>query len=107
MTDEEMIERLPALREFVDAVNDRDADVVHAAILHTPPMMLAVLAAGRVGDLLDQIDALKGGLRLAELRAASAERLKTEAEEQAHAALATITRLQGDLYIANQGKEAA
>lgn len=107
MTDEELIENLPALREFVEAVNARDSDVVHAAILHTHPMLLAVLAAGWVGELLDQIDALNIEVRRAELRAVSAERLKTESDEQSHAALATITRLQGDLYIANHRKEAA
>ncbi|MDI6024493.1 hypothetical protein QBL02_13175 [Leucobacter sp. UT-8R-CII-1-4] len=105
MTDEELFEKLPALREFVDAVNARDPDVVHAAILHTHPMLLAVLAAGWVGDLLNQIDALNVEVRRAELRAVSAERLKTESDQQAHAALATITRLQGDLYIAKQRKE--
>lgn len=107
MTDEELIEHLPALREFVEAVNARDADVVHAAFLHTHPMLLAVLAAGWVGELLDQIDGLNVVVRRAELRAVSAERLKTESDMQAHAAHATITRLQGDLYIANQRKEAA
>lgn len=65
MTDEEAMALAPALREFVQAVNDRDSDVVQASFAHTAPASLAILAAGWVGELLDERDRLRGYLTAA------------------------------------------
>lgn len=59
MTDEEALALAPALREFVQAVNDRDPDVTRASFAHTDPATLAILAAGWIGELLDERDRLK------------------------------------------------
>lgn len=45
MTDDEVLARMPAAREFVDAVKTRDADMVRAAFEFTDPLVLAVLVA--------------------------------------------------------------
>lgn len=157
MTDDETVELYPALREFVDAVNERDRDVMEAALRHTPPTTLAILAAGWVGDLRNVWDvrrierkALKASLtrqraghreelkrvrevhqlevaawtrrvkkgdaanlalrqkaRLQEVELRSSVRALEETKTELAAALETITRLQGDLYIAKQRKEGA
>lgn len=65
MTDEEALALAPALREFVQAVNDRDSDVVQASLAHTDPSALAVLAAAWVGELLDERALLRGYLAAA------------------------------------------
>ena len=56
MTDEEALAMYPALKEFVDAVNDRDRDLVIECFKYTPPETLAILAAGWIGDLLNERD---------------------------------------------------
>lgn len=65
MTDEEALALTPALREFVQAVNERDPDVIQASFAHTEPATLAVLAAGWVGELLDERDRLRAYLTAA------------------------------------------
>ena len=110
---------LPALREFVDAVNDRDYDTMQAALLHTPPITLAILAAGWVGDLQNETVALRKQVKREKAAAFESEavanrheatllavrRAYGRQEAELSDALKTITRLQGDLYIAKQRKE--
>lgn len=105
-TDESVAEMLPALREFVDAVNDRDLDVMQAALQHTPPITLAILAAGWIGDLLDQLDAvteeaslLDGRYYVAQVDVARYKKAAAKAVEERSEALRRITKLQGDLFI--------
>lgn len=155
MSDEDVTRLFPALREFVDAVNDRDLDVMQAALQRTPPITLAILAAGWVGDLRNVWDvrrierkALKASLtrqraghrseltrvreahqlevaaltrrvkqgdaanlalrqkaRLQEVELRSSVRALEETKTELASALETITRLQGDLYIAKQRKD--
>lgn len=67
----EVAEYMPVLREFVDAVNDRDPDVMQACFVFTPPGTLAVLCAGWVGELLNEADEVRE--ELAGLRARLSE----------------------------------
>lgn len=70
MTDEEAMQYAPVVREFITAVNDRDELVVEAALHHTDPRVLAVLAAGWCGELENRVLEMKeAGLRLAESEA--------------------------------------
>lgn len=66
MTDEEVIGLFPALREFVDAVDVQDGDVVQACLAHTPAATLAVLAAGWAADLMRERDEARARLEVAE-----------------------------------------
>ena len=59
---------VPALREFVDAVNEdpRDPEFVAECMRITDPRTLAVLAAGWVGELLNERDAMAERVFVAE-----------------------------------------
>lgn len=109
MTDEETLALFPALREFVDAVNDRDQDLVKACLMHTPAETLAVLAAGWVGDLLNEAKRMRErtsvaekARRLAEAQAKAASDRERATRADLSAALEKVTRLQGDLYLARK-----
>ena len=60
-------EHLPVLREFVDAVRDRDADVIWACLQYTPPGTLAQIAAEWISQLLAEADDAQ--VEIARLRA--------------------------------------
>lgn len=56
MTDEDALGLMPAVREFVQLVGERDQAGVQAAFAHTPAATLAVLAAELVADAARQRD---------------------------------------------------
>lgn len=95
-TGPDVVPLLPALREFVDAVNDRDEVLVEACFAFTEARTLAVLAAGWVGDLLNRVDAQTD----AAARVATLTRTLRDTRVELSDALAKIVELQGDLYIA-------
>lgn len=49
-------QHLPALREFVDAVQERDPDVISACLHYTPPGRMAEIAAQWIFELLETVD---------------------------------------------------
>lgn len=49
-------EHLPALREFVDAVQERDPDVISACLHYTPPGRMAEIAAQWIFELLEVVE---------------------------------------------------
>ena len=55
----EVEEHLPVLREFVEAVNERDPDVISACLQYTPPGTLATIAAMWISELLTEADDLR------------------------------------------------
>lgn len=81
MTDDEALALAPALREFLDAVSERDEEVVEACWMHTAPKALAVLAAGRANDLMNERTViLNENQRFAEgMRRAAEERSRLRA----------------------------
>lgn len=107
MTDEEALALVPALREFVVAVNERDDIVVEAALRFTDPATLAVLAAGWVGELLEAEAAQAAAVRLAETQVVSAKRLEAETRRDLSAALNAVSRLREDLYLVMNERKAS
>lgn len=49
-------EHLPVLREFVEAVSERDPDMISACLHYTPPGTLAQIAAMWISELLAEAD---------------------------------------------------
>ena len=82
MTDEEAHQLFPALREFVDAVNERDRLTVQAAFMHTEAETLAVLAAGWVGELEDEVAVLRRDLMRQQHETSRFARLAVDSRER-------------------------
>lgn len=59
MNDDDALTHVPAMREFVEAVNDHDPEFTEWCLRFTDPKILAVLTAGWVGELLDDADAMQ------------------------------------------------
>lgn len=59
-------EHLPVLREFVEAVQERDPDMITACLHYTPPGTLAQIAAEWISVLLTEADERE--IELARLR---------------------------------------
>lgn len=71
MTDEQALAHMPAVWELVKLVAERDEAGVEAALAHTPPATLAVLAAGLVQELV--ISSRRADHELEALQAAAAD----------------------------------
>ena len=82
MTDEEALALFPALREFVEAVNERNPEFIQACLHHTPPATLAVLAAGWIGDLQNENDRLRCYLEASNREAAKNARMFLEMRDR-------------------------
>lgn len=111
MTDEEALALVPALREFVDAVNEGDRELVDVCLAFTDPTVLAVLAAGWVGELLDDADEVQAEVfdlraRLAAIPDVNALRAFGVWKKRAEVAEAKVAELRELMYQTAAGKPA-